>query len=73
MDLSRVCPQVLFWLLHVHVQIVHAFYQSGRFDDANDHMFHVAKSADNHLLQQILRALPGVITQQFPGRELICK
>ena len=55
----------------VHVQIVHAFYQSGRFDDANDHMFHVAKSADDHLLQQILRALPGVITQQFPGRELI--
>ena len=55
----------------VHVQIIHAFYQSGRFDDANDHMFKLVKTADNFLLKKVLQSLPGIITQQFPGQEAV--
>ncbi|MBH56850.1 MAG: hypothetical protein CMJ82_06655 [Planctomycetaceae bacterium] len=57
----------------VHVQIIHAFYQSGRFDDANDHMFQLVKTANNSLLKKVLQSLPGIITQQFPGQESIHK
>lgn len=55
----------------VHVQIIHAFYQSGRFDDANDHIFNLIKIANNSVLQKVLRALPSVITQQFPAFETV--
>ena len=53
----------------VHIQIVHAYYQAGRYDDANDHIFRLVSEKDDVLLQQILRALPGMITVQFPAHE----
>ena len=55
----------------VHVQIIHAFYQSGRFDDANDHMFNLVKTADNSLLRKVLQSLPEIITEQFPGQQTV--
>jgi len=55
----------------VHVQIIHAFYQSGRYDDANDHIFNLIKIANDSVLQKVLRALPSVITQQFPAVETV--
>ena len=55
----------------LHVQIIHAFYRSGRYDDANDHMFNLILTGDDSFLQKILRALPSIITKQFPGREVV--
>ncbi|MEE2675832.1 MAG: hypothetical protein VX876_02590 [Planctomycetota bacterium] len=55
----------------VHVQIIHAFYHSGRYDDANDHMFNLLLRTDDSFLRKIVRGLPGIITEQFPGRESI--
>ena len=57
----------------VHVQIIHAFYQSGRYDDANDHIFNLIKIADDSVIQKVLRALPSVITQQFPAVEAVAE
>lgn len=56
---------------NVHVQIIHAFYRSGSFDDANNHVAELVKTADPRLLQKILSALPEVITEQFPGHEVL--